>query len=230
MKIGFINKTSKKKGNYLFLLIALLALIVLGPLLSEHFNVGSRLFLQGAFAVVMFIGVWTLNADHFWFKAGIGLAVTAFILAVVNYFLVSKVIFLTGLMASFLFLVFSIYLAFNHILFSGKITTNKIIGSLCIYLLIGVIWSLIYVFIAAIYPDAFTNIPPFTEYSRMWDYLYFSFVTLTTLGYGDISPAIPLARTFAYLEAICGQFYLAILVASLVGAYISDHHKHSDQK
>ena len=223
MKTGFINKTTKKEGNYLFLLIALLALIVIGPLLSEHFNVGPRLFLQGALAGAMFIGVWTLKADHFWFKVGIGLALTAFTSTIINHFLVSKIIFLTGLMASFLFLIFSIYLAFKHILFSGKITANKIIGSLCIYLLIGVIWSLIYIFIAAMYPEAFTNIPPFTEYSQMWDYLYFSFVTLTTLGYGDISPAIPLARSFAYLEAICGQFYLTILVASLVGTYLSDH-------
>ncbi|RKZ80272.1 MAG: hypothetical protein DRQ35_02610 [Gammaproteobacteria bacterium] len=225
MKTGFINKTTKKQGNYLFLLIALLALIVIGPLLSEHFKIGSRFFLQATFAAVMFIGVWTLNAEHFWFRVGIGLALTAFILAAVNYFLASKIIFLTGLMASFLFLIFSTYLAFNHILFSGKVTGNKIVGSLCIYLLIGVIWSLIYIFIAATHPDAFTNIPPFTEYSHMWEYLYFSFVTLTTLGYGDISPAIPLAKTWAFLEAICGQFYLAILVASLVGTYISDHKK-----
>ena len=56
----------------------------------------------------------------------------------------------------------------------------------------------------------------------IWEYIYFSFVTLSTLGYGDISPASEIARSLVYLEAICGQFYIAILVASLVGAHMSE--------
>jgi voltage-gated potassium channel len=53
------------------------------------------------------------------------------------------------------------------------------------------------------------------------DFIYFSFVTITTLGFGDISPTLPVARFLVYLEAIIGQFYLAILVASLVGSRLS---------
>ena len=56
-----------------------------------------------------------------------------------------------------------------------------------------------------------------------WDseWLYFSFVTMTTLGYGDIAPVSAIARVLAYMQAVFGQFYIAILVAGLVGAYIS---------
>jgi uncharacterized membrane protein len=59
--------------------------------------------------------------------------------------------------------------------------------------------------------------------SKQWDsgWLYFSFVTMTTLGYGDISPVSAVARTLAYMQAVFGQFYIAILVAGLVSAYIS---------
>ena len=58
---------------------------------------------------------------------------------------------------------------------------------------------------------------------REWDseWLYFSFVTMTSLGYGDISPVSAIARALAYLEAVSGQFYIAILVAGLVGAHMS---------
>jgi voltage-gated potassium channel len=227
MKAKF-ETTTKQQGNYIYMLVGLLALITIGPALSDQVDIGSRLFIQGAFSTIMFIGVWTLYTNLLLFKIGIGLAVTSFILAIVNYFAASIFVFLTGLTASFMFLLLSIYLGFNHILFSGRITANKIVGSLCIYLLIGVLWGLIYIFIAIIFVEAFHGDIPFNEYSRMWDYLYFSFVTLTTLGYGDITPTLPFVRSLAYLEAICGQFYLAILVASLVGAYITDHHQNQE--
>ena len=62
---------------------------------------------------------------------------------------------------------------------------------------------------------------------RGWDseWLYFSFVTMTTLGYGDILPISATARGLAYMQAVVGQFYIAMLVAGLVGAYISDRQK-----
>ena len=216
-------KTTNQQGNYIYMLVGLLVLITIGPALSERLDVGSRLFIQSSFSAIMFIGVWTLYTDRFLFRFGMGLVLTSFILTLVNYFVASEAIFFIGLISSFSFLLLSIYLAFTHILFSGKITTNKIVGSLCIYMLIGVLWSLVYIFISIIYAEAFHGDLPFSEYSHMWDYLYFSFVTLTTLGYGDITPSLPLVRSLAYLEAICGQFYLAILVASLVGAYVKDH-------
>jgi len=58
-------------------------------------------------------------------------------------------------------------------------------------------------------------------YDNFADVAYFSFVTLTTLGYGDISPIVPIARFLVYMEAIVGVFYMAILVASLIGIRIS---------
>ena len=141
---------------------------------------------------------------------------------IINYYIGSTVVFVAGLAVSFLFLLLSVYLAIRHILFSGKITTNKIVGSLCIYLLIGIIWGIIYIFIAIFSNQPFNGIGQANDIDQIWDYFYFSFVTLTTLGFGDISPTLPIARSLTYLEAICGQFYLAILVSTLVGAYIAE--------
>ena len=228
MKAEFGKTTTEQQGNYIYMLVGLLALVTIGPALSENFEIASRLIIQLAFASVMFIGIWSLQIDRFWFRLGMGFIFTSLMLSIVNYFINSKLIFLTGLTASLMFLFFSTYIAITHILFSGRVTANKIVGSLCIYLLIGVIWGLIYLFIAVIFPEAFHNDLPFDKYSDMWDYFYFSFVTLTTLGYGDITPTLPLVRSLAYLEAICGQFYLTILVASLVGAYLTDHNQNKD--
>jgi len=220
-----VSVNNTQQDNYIYMLIGLLMLILIGPSLSQKFEAVAQIIIQLMYVSVMLIGVWSIITERFWFRIGLGLAIVALILSVINFFMASKFIFVIGLAVSFLFLILSIYLAIRHILFSGKITSNKIIGSLCIYFLIGIIWGLIYIFIAIFFTEPFNGLAQASEYAQMSDYIYFSFVTLTTVGYGDISPALPIARSFAYLEAICGQFYLAILVASLVGAYLTEHNK-----
>ena len=75
--------------------------------------------------------------------------------------------------------------------------------------------------LALVSPDSFSGFSPWSD--RAWDseWLYFSFVTMTTLGYGDILPVSATARSLAYLQAIFGQFYIAVLVAGLVSVYVS---------
>ena len=70
-------------------------------------------------------------------------------------------------------------------------------------------------------PGAFNGLPQAPWIDNFATVIYFSFVTITTLGYGDISPALPLARFLVYMEAIVGVFYMAILVASLIGVRMS---------
>jgi voltage-gated potassium channel len=93
---------------------------------------------------------------------------------------------------------------------------------MCIYLLLGLSWALLYAFLNRIAPGSFSGMQHTALELQVWEFVYTSFVTLTTLGYGDISPMTPIARSLAYMEAIVGQFYLAVLVASLVGTYIAD--------
>jgi hypothetical protein len=89
--------------------------------------------------------------------------------------------------------------------------------------MLGVIWALTYSLLEAVIPGSFTGLVDQAANAK-WnpDWVYFSFVTLTTLGYGDILPVTFSARALAYFEAIVGQFYLAVLVAGLVGAYLSE--------
>ena len=71
-------------------------------------------------------------------------------------------------------------------------------------------------------PNAFNGAEAGPWLESIPEFIYFSFVSLTTLGYGDISPATPVSRFVVYLEAIAGQLYLAIMIAGLVGISISD--------
>lgn len=205
------------------MLIGLLSLLLLAPIIANYLPDGAGRGIQLAFMLIMFIGVWSLQSDKRLFFIGLALTALDIIISAINFFLQSVQLQLLSLVLVLIFCILSTIVAMRQILFKGKVSTNKLIGSICIYLLIGIIWALSYFFIDLLNVGAFDGLAAHKGHEAIWEYIYFSFVTLTTLGYGDISPVNEVARTMVFLEAICGQFYLAILVASLVGAHIVEH-------
>ena len=109
----------------------------------------------------------------------------------------------------------------RHIYKAKRFDTNIILASITIYLLIGLVGSLLFSMIetydpkAIIYPDHLITL-------NNRNILYFSFTTLTTLGYGDILPANGLAQGITILISITGQLYLAILMAIIIGKFLND--------
>jgi multidrug transporter EmrE-like cation transporter len=107
----------------------------------------------------------------------------------------------------------------SRVLDRSPVNQDKILGAICVYVLIAIIFSFVYeviyildsnaIHLGVIHGDATTP-------QQFWVFTYFSFVTLTTLGYGDVFPITPVARSMATLEAVLGSLYLAILVARLV--------------
>ena len=91
----------------------------------------------------------------------------------------------------------------------------------------GLIWALMYLFLAQAITGAFNGLEQLVWYDNFANVAYYSFVTLTTLGYGDISPVTPIARFMVYMEAVVGVFYMAILVASLIGVSINESQKNN---
>ncbi len=110
-----------------------------------------------------------------------------------------------------------------HIARSGRVTIDNIFAAIVAYILIAVVFAMVYLLVWNVDPSAF-NLPPdqmaTTDDARI-TMIYFSFVTMATLGYGDILAIDPFARMVAIIEAMTGQFYVAILVGLLVGLYIS---------
>jgi len=106
-----------------------------------------------------------------------------------------------------------------------EVTGDKICGAISAYLLIGIVWAIAYGLFYVIDPGSF-SVPEAmkTRQGGYWT-LYFSFVSLTTIGYGDITPLTPAAQTYAYLEAACGQIFLTVLIARLVALHIMNNHK-----
>jgi voltage-gated potassium channel len=121
------------------------------------------------------------------------------------------------------FLVAVIVVLQRHIMTSDRVSADTLRGAVCVYVLLGIAWAVAYRFVGYLEPNAFYFAGHFVDQDRSLALnIYFSFVTLTTLGYGDISPISPIARTLAWLEAAVGQVYVAITIARLVSMYIAD--------
>jgi hypothetical protein len=96
-----------------------------------------------------------------------------------------------------------------------KITLNVVLGAFTGYIMIGIIGYFIFRLIFILDPSSFA-IP---EYSSQ-DLIYFTFITLTTIGYGDISPITDVARNFAVILGLIGQFYNTIIIAIIIGKFL----------
>lgn len=117
------------------------------------------------------------------------------------------------------FLVFALC-AILRTIFAKEVSGDAILGAVCGYLLLGITWSVLYCALETASPGSFRTPSPGNAAVASADrgiLGYYSFITLATVGYGDVTPTTPLARTLAWIEAVTGQFYLAVLVAGLVG-------------
>jgi ion channel len=98
----------------------------------------------------------------------------------------------------------------------GRITYHRVVGAILLYLTIGLVFVALYTLVGATSSNAFAGLTVAERVSLPSDLIYFSFTTLTTVGYGDIVPVHPVARSLSNLEAIVGQLYPATLLARLV--------------
>jgi hypothetical protein len=119
-----------------------------------------------------------------------------------------------------MFLVYVIFLLLRFVLKARDVNMHLVFAAVSVYLVIGIFWSFLFSLLEFLEPGSFEGILE-TESGHPQAFLYFSFVTLTTLGYGDITPANAKAGSLAMTEAIIGQIYMAVLVAWLVGLNVS---------
>lgn len=210
-----------RKGSFGWLILALLLLLV-GIPVADQFDAISRPFARAfAFSCLLGIGVLSLRGAGRMFRPTMALAVLGIILNIAAAQVASDALTYASFAAIMLFLLIAIGLTFRDVAIDPDISANRIAGAVAVYLLLGVLWAVAYTIVNLVWPGSFSGFE--SHAGGEWDseWLYFSFVTMTTLGYGDISPVSPVARLLAYLQAVVGQLYIAILVAGLVGAYIS---------
>lgn len=210
--------------NYFLLLLGLLMMMLGGALSVEHPSHATRLLMDITLVTVLILGVWTLVRSRAAFLVGWGLAGVTLLLSIANKVFDAPALVYLALMVVLVFFLMSCLVAVMDVLFGGQVDANRLVGAVCIYLLSGAIWGIVYFFMLAIEPSSFEGVGDGPWNEQLQGLIYYSFVTLTTLGYGDITPAQAIPKVISYMEAVLGQMYLAVLVASLVGMHIATHH------
>jgi hypothetical protein len=226
---GFVSR-----HRFIVLFVASMVFFVLVPIVHELREALHPalppLLEEMTFVAVLAAVVVSVRSSRPWkfFTLGFGLPAAA--LGLLHVVLASGPVQVIHHLFSLAFLGYAIGVMLRFIFTRRRVTLDTLFASLCVYLLLGVVWSLVYAVIAILDPAAFrltlqsgaftTGLPTQTEGRSAA--LYFSFATLTTLGSGFITPISPITCMLTTLEAVTGQLYLAVLVARLVGIHISE--------
>lgn len=211
--------------NFSWLLWALLVFLVVVPVAEDLGYISGRIMRVLMFTWLLAFGVWSLRGFGRYFHVGIGLAVTGIVLNVLAMNSAADFYSYGSFAATFGFVTLAVSCIGRQVVISDEVSVNRLIGAVNLYLLLAVLWSVMYAVVEKLIPGSFDGLSEPLTQGWSSDWLYFSFVTMTTLGYGDITPISATARTLAYLQAVFGQFYLAILVAGLVSTYITERQR-----
>jgi voltage-gated potassium channel Kch len=210
-------KRLDRHNNFAYLFTALILFLFTSAIVAEF----SNLFSKSAFTLITLLmlaaNIRTLKHQSTWKHVIYFLMPSFLVLSLLEHFFGGRLLFVLLLLSLLLiFFIGSFATAFRQVLFEGDIDANKLIGSLTLYIILGLIWTVIYLIILVLDPSAFTGLEVTNWQEGFSRIAYYSFVTLTTLGYGDILPHDHIAEFFVYMESIIGVFYMSIIVSSLI--------------
>ncbi len=203
------------RGLSIFLVIIILVIFVLPPLGSR------RVFGDIFFSLLLISGASAISSSRKVFIGITGAAIVTLLLRWIDSLCASPFLDVLDYVAATTSIVLFCIVVLAQVMKRGPITVHRILGAVAVYLLLGLAWAHAYALIAYVDPAAFTGAIGAHE-GRFSSWTYFSFVTLGTLGYGDIAPVNPVARSLVTAETITGQLYLAILIARLVSQELAD--------
>lgn len=210
---------SNPKGRFLYLFLAQVALIVLYPYVD---TAGWPLIVFRLLSALTFVAALYAVCDvrRHWLT-GLALALPAGIFNTIAALHPDAQIQFLGYACAFVFLLFTLVTLLRVVVCAREITSDTLYGAISVYLLMAIVWAFAYVMLSQLQPGALSaDAARHPHHAIDWsDCIFFSFVTLTSTGYGDIAPVTAQARSLASLEAVSGTMYMAVLVARLVGVY-----------
>ncbi len=211
--------------RFVYMLVALVLLYTAGAFISHlHHPKLASAMISGLVLILVVSAIFAASQNRKTEIIALCIALPTLLIDVLAILYPTDPILIAQHLLLILFLLFTSYVVLQALFSTHRVTFNSISASLCVYLLLGIIWALLYSLTEILEPGAFDHLPEDSMlfgagHSRVP--LYYSLVTLTTLGYGDITPTAPVARMLSAMEAFIGPVYLAVLVARLVGIQVA---------
>ena len=213
------------------LFVALLTLIAVVPFLKPG-TLGG-VVLQIAFSVVTLSAFYAASEEKYAKIVGAAVAIPALLMIWAGAGGIFPSIYAFGVFLMVGFLVFTMWEMLAHVLRARRATTEVVFAAISVYLLMGIVGAILFGLLDLWQPGALhlpeIEVTAFQDAEQFAAVMYFSFVTLTTLGYGDITPVSSMARSLAMVEALTGQLFLVVLVARVVGLHIAQGMPSPDQ-
>jgi hypothetical protein len=224
-------RNTRRFGALLCALLALMVILPFLPVSPYQLPIVSVLF-----SALLIASVYAVSQHPRVLVAGLALATPTLVLEWLTNVHNPLPLRVIDHSSSIVFLSFVIAVLLTRILRQQDVTTDTIYGGICVYLLAGVAWAYGYDLIETVLPGSFRfgegplpeGFSQLAQVERSRRFLFFSFVTLTTLGYGDITPVTHQARAIAILEAVVGPLFLAIFIARLVGMHMVQARRERD--
>jgi Ion channel len=213
------RRTTFHRVSTVELLVALALLFLFFPFVEEV--KGGDIIVSILFSLVLLSAVLAVADRKGIFFIALVLAVPAIVGRWISHFrpdLVPPPVFLVGGLALIAFVVANLL---RFILRAPSVNTEVLCASISAYLMLGLLWTVAYWLVAEVNPSAFAFSTAGATKQTMagFDAFYFSFITLSTVGYGDITPVSRIARWLAAMEAMTGLLYVTVLIARLVSLY-----------
>ena len=212
-----------RENNFSWLLGTLVLILFCSALVNQLQLSGARVLINISLIVTVILVVWSMETSRdSWFKLKVGVSVLLLGLMLLDsaYNFVELAPF--QLIGMFVFFTITIQIAWGQVMFTGNVSRNSILGAICIYFLIGLWFTFAYMIVEYFFPNSFRGLDSEFWQQDLGAFSFYSMVTLTTLGYGDITPLAPMARFLAYMQAVVGVFYTTVLVASLIGLRLAN--------
>jgi hypothetical protein len=222
---------SRREQTYSHLLVAILLLLFVTPFITE--SVGLPWLDDYLIVLVLLAALYNAATHRRAVVVGLVLGALAVVARLVSAHVgeLSRAGYAAVASATLLFLGYVVWHILNDLLRGRRLTAEKIVGAIVAYLLIGLLWAIAYMFVEVIDPGSFrvpedvvSLVGSDARETPMSIFVHYSFVTLSTLGYGDITPVTSTARTLSWVEAVVGPLYLAVMIARLVGIQVAETH------
>ena len=210
------------EARFLVLLILLLSMLVLTPFLDKF--VQTRILMDVFLTVIFIFIIYCIRLKRSQAIIAFVLVLPLIIATWATYFVEIKTLSLLTRIFGSLFFAYAAINILRIIVKSEEVTRETIFAAIVAYLLIALMWAFLYMILELVSPGSF-SFPDWGSRGETMQFEYLSFVTITTLGYGDITPVTDQASALVLIEAVIGQIYLVVLVAWLVGMYVSRRSK-----
>ncbi len=220
---GFRLSVAQLRGRFSFLLFSLIFLLVIHPFFLGH--PAGNLLLNLLLSIILVTGLYTIAEKKYTLKIAlilVGLTLASRWFGYVYH--QNELLIGLGYFFGMAFFVMIAVLILAHIAREREVTANTIYAALCVYLLMALGWAFGFSLLELLQPGSFNfpDMPVEGHHFILARLIYFSHVTITTVGYGDITPKSFPARNLSNVEAIMGQIYMTVLVARLVSLQISN--------